>query len=391
MAIKNRRLWFKVHGWLSLPIWLLFSFICLTGTIAVFSHEITWLVNPDARAENVNEVAAKPLHELVAAVEDKVPGADVQGVMVLEPYLVTAIRFTSPKHPVALAYVNPYTAEVQEINSGFTFIEFMRALHSWLLFPWQAGYSIGYYLVSLMSLVTLGALITGLVVYKRFWKSYTRPQLRTHKGSRTLLGDFHRLAGAWSLWFLLVMGVTGFWYLTQAIMWHNGVEFEQHPEPIATEQLPFSNDPTFKSQTVTLEQAIAKASLAMPGFEPAYIVMPEHNRAYYDIKGKGDSVFYDQYSYQAYINPWSGEIAQVTTPESMKAVETLAHIADPLHYGTLGGIWTKIIWFLFGVLLSAMSITGFVIYGKRTLKSDSSNKRKNAQVDSDVFFDEGDR
>jgi uncharacterized iron-regulated membrane protein len=50
----------------------------------------------------------------------------------------------------------------------------------------------------------------------------------------------------------------------------------------------------------------------------------------------------------------------------MNALQTIAHIADPLHYGTLGGIWTKLIWFVFGLLLSTMSITGFVIWHKRT-------------------------
>ncbi|HAE90719.1 MAG TPA: PepSY domain-containing protein, partial [Idiomarina sp.] len=39
----TQRQWFKLHGWCSLPIWILFCFICITGTIAVFSHELTWL------------------------------------------------------------------------------------------------------------------------------------------------------------------------------------------------------------------------------------------------------------------------------------------------------------------------------------------------------------
>ncbi|MBP8111925.1 MAG: PepSY domain-containing protein, partial [Agitococcus sp.] len=47
----------------------------------------------------------------------------------------------------------------------------------------------------------------------------------------------------------------------------------------------------------------------------------------------------------------------------------LMHIADPLHYGTLGGIWTKIIWFIFGVILSGMSITGFMMWGLRNVRA----------------------
>ncbi len=50
-------------------------------------------------------------------------------------------------------------------------------------------------------------------------------------------------------------------------------------------------------------------------------------------------------------------------------LKCISHIANPLHYGTIGGIWTKIIWFLFGLLLSGMSITGFMIWGSRTIKA----------------------
>ena len=44
-------------------------------------------------------------------------------------------------------------------------------------------------------------------------------------------------------------------------------------------------------------------------------------------------------------------------------------VTDPLHYGTIGGLWTKAIWFLFGLLVSGMAITGFMIWGSRTLRN----------------------
>ena len=52
----------------------------------------------------------------------------------------------------------------------------------------------------------------------------------------------------------------------------------------------------------------------------------------------------------------------------MGTLETVMSVADPLHYGTLGGLWTKAIWFVFGLLVSGMSITGFMIWGSRTIR-----------------------
>ncbi|WP_213995571.1 PepSY-associated TM helix domain-containing protein [Arsukibacterium sp.] len=365
MAKLSNRFWFQLHGWCSLPIWLIFCFVCLSGTIAVFSHELTWLTNPAARATNPDKLPAKPVAELVAKVQQAYPTADVGSVMLFEPYLVNAVIFTDHDKPFAIAYVNQYSGDIQQINEGMTFINFMRSLHGWLLFPWQSGYSVGYYLVSAMAIVMLGALITGLVIYKNFWRSFTQPKIRLHQGKKTVLTDLHRLAGVWSIWFLMVMSATGLWYLVQAVMWHADIDIEPHAPLVAVSELPA----TQSAPPVDFAAAMQIATERFPDFQPSFLMLPEHNRGMYTLMGGGDHIFYDQYSYNLSINPWTGEIAQEKSPASMSALQTVMHIADPLHYGTLGGIWTKAIWFLFGLLLSGMSISGFMIWGSRTVNA----------------------
>lgn len=365
MAKLSNRFWFQLHGWCSLPIWLIFCFVCLTGTIAVFSHELTWLTNPASRATNPDNLAAKPVAELVAVVEQAYPTADVGTVMVFEPYLVHAVIFTDHDKPQAIAYVNQYTGNIQQINQGITFIGFMRSLHGWLLFPWPSSYSAGYYLVSAMALVMLGALVTGLIIYKNFWRSFTQPKIRFNQGKKTVLTDLHRLAGVWSIWFLIVMSATGLWYLVQAVMWHADIDIEPHAPLVAAEQLPA----TQTQPPVSFADAMQIAQQRFPDFQPSYLMLPEHNRGMYSLMGGGDHIFYDQYAYSLSINPWSGDIAHEKSPANMSALQTVMHIADPLHYGTIGGIWTKAIWFVFGLILSGMSITGFMIWGSRTVKA----------------------
>ncbi|ARU58249.1 PepSY-associated TM helix domain-containing protein [Oleiphilus messinensis] len=377
MGKLNRRALFLLHGWFSLPIWILFSFICITGTIAVFSHEFTWLTNSNARADNPADLPAKPIPELIEIVQREIPESNISRVFILESYLVSAVSFSTPDKPNALAYINPYTGVIQEINQGITFITFMRSLHGWLLFPWHHSYSWGYYLVSAMSIVVLGALITGLLIYKRFWHAFTRPRIRWNKGTRIMLGDLHRLGGVWSIWFLLVMGVTGGWYLTQALLWHNEVEVWQHPDPAPLGDLPQSKGE--RPDFISPEQALEIARNNLPDVRTTLFSYPEHNRDYYSISGQGSNPFYDNYSSKIFINPWNGSIAQTRTPETMNTLQTLTHIADPLHYGTIAGLVTKTIWFFFGLVLSGMSISGFLIWSKRTLKP---AKSKTAITDS---------
>lgn len=330
----------------------------------MLSHEITWLVNADARANNPQQLDAIAVGDVIAAVQNQYPTADVSWVMTRESYLAHVVSFTDADKPAAKAYVNQYTGEVQEVYQGPDFIGFMRSLHGWLLFPWHHNFSVGYYLVSAMAIVMLGALITGLVVYKKFWRAFFKPQLRITKGKRIFLQDIHRLSGVWSMWFLMVISVTGLWYLIQAILWHNHVEIEPHAPLLKNESVP-----TYQAEApdfyVDVDQAIDTAKQAYGDFSPTFVMLPEHNRDTYKLAGKGDFIFYDDYTYRLSINPWQGTIEASQAPKDLNALQTLSHIADPLHYGTIGGIWTKVIWFIFGVILSAMSVIGFLIWRLR--------------------------
>lgn len=365
---------FLLHGWLSLPIWIFFCLICLTGTIAVFSHELTWLTNPTARANNPQHLPAKPLTELVQAVQHAEPTADIQHAYVLEPYLITAIQYSTATQPMVLAYVNPYTATIQAQETGITFIYFMRSLHGWLLAPWQAAnggyYSWGYYGVSILSVLILGAVITGLIIYKKFWRAVTRPRIRWRSNSRTLLGDLHRHSGVWSLWFLLVISLTALFYLVQAVFWHvgEGDQLHPHPEAIVASSVPLIKTGEPIPKMISFMQAEQAAQQALTNVRWSAIAMPEHSRDYYQFSGQGDGVFYDDYAYKVYINPWTGQVAAVQTPDNMSLLQAISHIVDPLHYGTLAGWITKLIWFIFGVLLTALSIMGFLIWWQRTQK-----------------------
>lgn len=50
----------------------------------------------------------------------------------------------------------------------------------------------------------------------------------------------------------------------------------------------------------------------------------------------------------------------------MDVGERIVHTVDPLHFGTFGGLATKIIWAVFGLLLTSLAVTGAYIFAKRT-------------------------
>lgn len=369
------RAWFILHRWIGLPIWLLLGFIALTGTIATVSHELSWLANPALRA-NAPSADARPLPlpELVQHVEHALPEASLSWGARFEPYMATVFSVNRPDQPPALAYVNPYTGAIQQLNdSGFNFVQFIRALHGWLMYPWHGHYSYGYYLVGAMSLVLLMALLSGLMIYRRFWVALLKPVIRLGRGRRALIADLHKITGVWSIWFFLAIGLTGLWFLVQGILWHNDVEVDAHPEPQTVAQLlslPNSDKATAPPKA-SLQQMVDRAEAAHRHktghvFDWHYVTFPAANTEPMMLLGtSAGSVLFDDYSARYFLDPYTGRIEQAVLPQDMNGLETVAHIADPIHFGRLGGLWTKALWVVFGLLMTGMFFTGFLMTRRR--------------------------
>ena len=47
-------------------------------------------------------------------------------------------------------------------------------------------------------------------------------------------------------------------------------------------------------------------------------------------------------------------------------LEMVTESMRPLHTGDFGGLWVKLIWFFFGLILSMMVLSGLLIWTKRT-------------------------
>ena len=49
--------------------------------------------------------------------------------------------------------------------------------------------------------------------------------------------------------------------------------------------------------------------------------------------------------------------------------QRISEMADPLHFGTFAGYWTRIPWFVFGLLMTGLAVSGAAIYSHRIAHS----------------------
>ncbi|MFT4013718.1 MAG: PepSY-associated TM helix domain-containing protein [Paracoccus sp. (in: a-proteobacteria)] len=363
------RLWLLIHGWLALPLWAYVFFICVTGTIATISHELIWLTSPDVRASRPEGATERLTPDaMIAAVLAQRPESRVRSVSwPVETHFAPEVTLSDRAGLSSTVYVNPYDGRIQGVSGTVGFRYFIRALHGWLFLPWTGGgYSWGWYAVSFMGIPMIGSLVTGIMVYKKFWRAYLNPRLRIGKGARTFWGDFHRLAGIWSMPFVAIIGVTGTWFFVEALLSDNGVSISTAgvPTVLERETLPLVAHRA-DLPPVSLDEVIASARAAHPGLRVDGLWLPENAFSPVDIYGRGAfPLFYESAS----VNPYDGQVVRLRRVADQSALELATTLMYPLHFGDFLGIWLKLVYFFFGLLLSMMVLSGMLIWTKRTAR-----------------------
>ncbi len=370
MSKKSRsKLWFLVHSWLALPIWFFLLIICVTGTLATVSQEIVWLANPDVRASKPSDDAERLSYgQILAAINRAEPDLVVHSIdRPDEDHFALTARVSYPDGSSPTLYVSPYTGAIQGISPQFDFRQFTRALHGWWLVPFTNGFSWGWYLVSLTGIPMLLSLITGLVVYKKFWKGFFRPRLRFNQGARIFWGDFHRLSGIWSIWFIAVISITGIWFLIRALLFdfHISISTEGVPPVVAREEVPLAATAS-EVPRIDLDQAVSIAKGAVPSLEASSIDMPIYAYGHITVSGRG---WYPLMFQSVTVNPYNGDIDAKRLLDDRSTLEFVTESMRPLHVGDFGGLWVKLIWFFFGLVLSMMVLSGLLIWTKRTAQA----------------------
>ena len=398
-----KKIFRKIHLWLSVPFGLIITLVCFSGAILVFENEVTeWFRRDLYYVETVKE-SPLPMDKLLEKVATTLPDSvAVTGVSISsDPGRAYQVSLSKPRR--ASLYVDQYTGEVKGKSERSGFFMFMFRMHRWLLDsmnPGNEGIFWGKMIVGVSTLLLVFVLISGIVI----WWPRTRKALKNSlkitatKGWRRFWYDLHVAGGMYALIFLLAMALTG---LTWSFPWYRtafykvfGVEVQQraaqgHEQKSDAQKRntklaahrekkregnevrkgersrrPENNHSDMYSVTspfVYWQEIYDKLRRQNPEYKQISI---SSGTASVSFNRFGNQRASDRYSF----NTDNGEFTETSLYQHQDKSGKIRGWIYSVHVGNWGGMFTRILTFIAALLGAALPLTGYYLWIKRLIK-----------------------
>ncbi|WP_372089217.1 PepSY-associated TM helix domain-containing protein [Tistrella mobilis] len=357
-GLFSRKGLFRIHAWIGLVLGYLLYVICLSGTAVVFGHELAWLGDPAKRvaapAAGTPRISWQALHDSVAAAH---PGTHILG-LAMDPddlrrpaWALVAGR----EGDLRRVPVDPWTGEPGPQKAGLDLHLWLRVFHKQLyIVPGVTGVH-GALIVGALALPLLVALITGLITTRRWWQAAVT--LRMGRSARLFWSDLHRFAGVWSMLIGILICLTGLWYLVETAADTAGAGFTEGP---ALPGIAPARAQAQAAPLIDLDLAVARAAEAFPALVVTTIMPPRRPGHPLVLAGRGDGVLLRDGTEGVALDPTTGAVLQIRDAAGLTLLQRWVNTADPLHFGTFGGVATRILWLVAGLLTSAGILAGLI-------------------------------
>ncbi|MCA0272517.1 MAG: PepSY domain-containing protein [Proteobacteria bacterium] len=353
--LKRRSVnWHWLHSVFGLTLSLYLGFIFITGTLLVFANEIDWLRYSAMRVVPA-EGGKLPWGRVYDAAAADRPGWSIVRVVRDEgPRTADLVVMLKPGDPGDhFIWVDPYRAVVQGETSTFSFHNALLVLHESLFIEGRKGK----FLVTVLALPLTAAVIAGLCTYRRFWAGFFRmPRFGGRR--RATLSDLHRLIAVWSLIFFIPLSATSLWYFVENLGLGARTEFSHRTEKRAG-LLPAGFD------GARLDAAVQVAEAAMPGFNISAMSLPRTVSEPLLFQGQMTALLVRDTENSVHVDPTTLAVVATYRGEDLSLHQRVSAAADPIHFGYFAGLTTRILWFVFGIALTALVVAGILINATR--------------------------
>lgn len=359
-----RRALFQIHLWTGIIVGIYAILIGVTGSILVFTEELH-----DAAVSQWRHVPVPanaqyaPVDAWVAAAK-KTAGQNGNFNLKFPEHPGEAVQVNIFRQNQGMElFLNPYTAEVLGSRKldGTGLMQLIERFHSNLLLARPGRLANGYGALALLLLA-----ITGIIIWwpgRRLMKR--RLTIKFSANWKRINFDFHHAVGFWGMLGFTLLCVTGAWFTWPQFFrdtvsgWGYKVTQPQRvvvQRPPGVERLPLS-------------ELIAAADAAVPGAPVSRINLPNGASEPIRLNKAGSGQPFFRTATTVTMNPYTKEVLRVDSLESKAPGDRILSWIGPLHFGNFSGMTIKVIWFLLGLTMPALFLSGFIMWWQRVVKN----------------------
>jgi uncharacterized iron-regulated membrane protein len=351
-----RRALVQVHLYAGLFLGLYVLIIGLTGASLVFREEMEdgmiprIAETPNAQRLNVDEVAS--------ALHSTYPG-----------WTLTSLYWPQQSHGTwhgelrnrsrqIAVYVDPVSGKVLwERDYDRSFLRWLQLVHIQLLNGNQ-----GRTVNGVIALLTAALGIIGILLWippRQQWKQALSIEWRA-PGKR-LNRDLHIAGGAYFFLYLILLTITGSYFAWRGPI--HGAIAKVLPMHFMNRQLnPVQSSPSAPPAPYAAMEAQARK--LVPEYPPARIIFAERPQQpiriviYEDKTWHASNIFFD---------PKTASMVRADLFRNSGPGDYFTYLVGPVHFGEIGGLFTKALWVFGGLAFPLMTITGYWMYAQRLL------------------------
>lgn len=391
IAIKLRKWAFVLHRYIGLVIGLVLIIIGMTGSVLVFQREIDafvisqrfgQIIVPENQAEKII-----PVEAIIDRVKDKFkdqPETSVRAIAIpnklSNPYVAT-VQLKNKR--LTQVYVNPYLGEIMGIRDrDSSWIGITLDLHRKFL----AGKT-GEAIAGFVALFLFILCITGIALWKG-WRNLGQGfKIAWAANPMRLNLDIHHVSGIVTVVFLTAIAFTGFYWSftdqTKPIIY--AATFT--PEP----SIPVSKLIAGKSP-LALSAILEKSDTVFPNAATTFITFPQKPKDVIRIGKKQATESVENGNTRIWLDQYSGKVLQVQDGLNLSRATAVISSFIPMHFGTFGGIPTRILYVFVGLSPLLLFVTGANMF--KTRKWGKSHKKEvrdllvsqNKEEESQIHF-----
>jgi uncharacterized iron-regulated membrane protein len=356
-----RKAVFQIHLWAGLLATIYIVVIAVTGSILVFEDELTSTTLPPGLTA-FDSAHTASIVTVMQKFRLAYPGAEVTSITTpwrtIPAYQLRAVATNGSAFSVI---ADPVTASVYP--QAYTWVNWVHDLHVFLLLGSRYGEQINGVGAAILLLLT----ITGLLLWWQGMSKWTRAlkiSLRTNW--RRINFDAHHAIGFWTISIVVWWSISGVFFgfykqfgaVVGLISPLQGMVPPVVPSPLST-------GPERASLQVLLDAARTASpqgrlfSLSDPSLVGTVVY------AQMDLRAPGD------FSHRDIVTIDTRDARVLTIwhyGENHSVGDWIMWSQHPLHFGTLWGYPVKVAWFLLGLSLAVLSLTGVIMYWNRYLR-----------------------